>query len=224
MQLADRISINLEAPTQDRLNALAPKKEFASDLLQRIQWAHDIKTKTGSRASIVTQFVVGAVGDTDLELLSLTEKLHRQMSLARAYFSAFHPIIQTPLEHVAAASPQREHRLYQASFLVRDYGWSVEELQFAGEGNLPLNIDPKKAWADVNLLHTPVDLMRADRETLMRVPGIGTKGADAIMRARSTRRLTDLGQLRALGIAAPERLAPYVLLANGKPARQLSLF
>ena len=224
LQLADRVSINLEAPTQERLEALAPKKDFANDLLRHIQWAHDIKQKTGARASVVTQFVVGAVGDTDLELLALTEKLHRQMNLARAYFSAFSPVIQTPLENITPTAPLREHRLYQASFLVRDYGWSVEELNFAGAGNLPLEVDPKKAWADLNLLNAPVDLMRAERDALMRVPGIGAKGADAILRARTTRRLTDLGQLRALGIAAPERLAPYVLLANGKPAQQLSLF
>jgi predicted DNA-binding helix-hairpin-helix protein len=224
MQLADRISINLEAPTQDRLHALAPKKDFSADLLQRVQWAHEIKQRTGARASIVTQFVVGAVGDTDLELLALTEKLHRQLSLARAYFSAFSPVIQTPLENVAPTAPKREFRLYQASFLVRDYGWSVEELNFTGTGNLPLDIDPKRAWADAYLRSAPVDLMRADRDLLMRVPGIGAKGAAAIIRDRATRRLIDLGQLRALGIAAPETLAPYVLLDGRRPPAQLRLF
>ncbi|MBE2267900.1 MAG: radical SAM protein [Anaerolinea sp.] len=224
MQLADRVSINLEAPTQERLHALAPKKDFAADLLQRIQWAHEIKQKTGARASIVTQFVVGAVGDTDLELLSVTEKLHRQMSLARAYFSAFSPVIQTPLENVMATLPERERRLYQASFLVRDYNWSVEELNFTGTGNLPLDVDPKKAWADANLTNNPVDLRTAERAQLLRVPGIGPKGAEAILKARMQGKITELVDLRKIGIAAPENAAPYVLIGGKRPPMQERLF
>lgn len=224
MQLADRVSINLEAPTQDRLNALAPKKDFTQDLLQRVQWAHEIKQQTNARASIVTQFVVGAVGDTDLELLALTEKLHRQMSLARAYYSAFSPVIQTPLENVTPTAPKREFRLYQASFLVRDYGWSVEDLNFTGTGNLPLEFDPKRAWADTYLRDNPVDLRTADRAQLLRVPGIGPKGADAILRARALGKLTELVDLRKLGITAPENAAPYVLIDGKRPPVQERLF
>lgn len=223
MELADRISINLEGPTDARLQALAPKKDFTGELLQRLAWAHELRSQ-GLRASSVTQFVVGAVGETDLELLSLTEKLHRQMSLARAYYSAFHPVVDTPFENLTPTLPTRELRLYQASFLLRDYGWNVEELQFEGEGNLRLDLDPKRAWAESQLRHQPIDLMRADRGELMRVPGIGPKGADSIIRARRKARLTDLGQLRKLGIRAPEQAAPYILLEGGRPPEQLRLF
>ncbi|MBN8595678.1 MAG: radical SAM protein [Anaerolineae bacterium] len=223
MELADRISINLEGPTDARLQALAPKKDFTVELLQRLAWAHELRSQ-GLRASSVTQFVVGAVGETDLELLSLTEKLHRQMSLARAYYSAFHPVVDTPFENLTPTLPTRELRLYQASFLLRDYGWNVEELQFEGEGNLRLDLDPKRAWAESQLRHQPIDLMRADRGELMRVPGIGPKGADSIIRARRKARLTDLGQLRKLGIRAPEQAAPYILLEGGRPPEQLRLF
>src|SRR5216684_2285447 len=149
MQLADRVSVNLEAPTQERLSALAPKKEFTRELLTMLRWAEDIRRKHPEQklARTVTQFVVGAVGDTDLELLSLSSLLYRQMGLTRAYYSGFSPVVQTPLEEVPPTDPLREHRLYQASFLLRDYGWRVEDLPFMMDGNLELDLDPKRAWA-----------------------------------------------------------------------------
>ncbi|MCC6614899.1 MAG: helix-hairpin-helix domain-containing protein [Anaerolineae bacterium] len=225
MQLADRISVNLEAPTQARLEALAPKKEFTRELLDMLMLAAQIRREHPHEklAGSVTQFVVGAVGDTDLELLSLSGQLYRQAGLKRVYYSGFHPITQTPLENVAPTDPLREHRLYQASFLLRDYAWEVEELPFVGEGNLRLDLDPKRAWAEVNLAETPIDLMTADREQLMRVPGIGPKTADAIIRARRQRKLIDIGQLGKL-MRAPEQTAPYILLDGQRPAQQLRLF
>lgn len=226
MQLADRVSVNLEAPTQERLEALAPKKDHARELLQMLQWAEAIRQQHPHEklASTVTQFVVGAVGDTDVELLSLTEKLHRHAGLARAYYSGFDPILQTPLENVPRTDPLREHRLYQASFLLRDYGWNVEELPFVGAGNLRTDIDPKRAWAETSLRHTPIEIMTAERQQLLRVPGIGPIGADAILRARQTTHLTDLSQLRKLGIRAPERAAPYITLNGHPPDTQLTMF
>jgi predicted DNA-binding helix-hairpin-helix protein len=223
MQLADRVSINLEGPTQERLTALAPKKDFAGELLQRLAWAHQIR-QTGIRASSVTQFVVGAVGDTDLEILSISERLYRQMGISRAYFSGFNPVVDTPFENLNSTLPVREFRLYQSSFLLRDYGWSVEELPFETGGNLRLDVDPKRAWADIYLLHNPLDVMRAERADLLRIPGIGPKGADAIMAARRTTNLNDISQLRKLGIRAPEQAAPYILLDGHQPPTQLSLF
>jgi predicted DNA-binding helix-hairpin-helix protein len=221
--LADRVSINLEGPTQERLTALAPKKDLAGELLQRLAWAHQIR-QTGIRASTVTQFVVGAVGDTDLEILSISERLYQQMGISRAYFSGFNPIVDTPFENLNSTLPIREFRLYQSSFLLRDYGWNVEELPFEDGGNLRLDIDPKRAWADAYLLQKPLDVMRADRTDLMRIPGIGPKGADAIVRARRSARLNDLSQLRALGIRAPEQAAPYILLDGRRPPMQMPLF
>ncbi|MBA3868142.1 MAG: radical SAM protein [Anaerolineae bacterium] len=223
MQLADRVSINLEGPTQDRLTALAPKKDFNGELLQRLAWAHQIR-QTGIRASTVTQFVVGAVGDTDVELLSLSERLYHQMGISRAYYSAFNPVIDTPFENLPSTLPVREFRLYQSSFLLRDYGWSVEELPFEQSGNLRLDVDPKRAWAEAHLSHAPIEIMRATREQLMRIPGIGPKAADSILKARRSGHLTDLSHLRALGIRAPEQAAPFILLDGHQPAVQLSLF
>lgn len=228
IQLADRVSINLEGPTPQRLSALAPCKDFTDDLLERLRWAHEIRQHAeapgGIRISLVTQLVVGAVGDTDLEHLSLTKRLYQQLGLRRAYYSAFHPIAETPFENLPATPALREHRLYQASFLLRDYGWDVEELPFEPNGNLRLDVDPKRAWADEHLRTQPVEVMAATREELLRVPGIGPKGAQAILQARRQGHLTDLAHLRAIGIAAVQRAAPYILLDGRRPPQQLPLF
>jgi predicted DNA-binding helix-hairpin-helix protein len=145
------------------------------------------------------------------------------MGLARAYFSSFRPVSETPLENVPPASPHRERRLYQASFLLRDYGYSVEDIPFDPQGNLPLHEDPKLAWARQNLSEAPVELNSSSRELLLRVPGIGVKGAARILNARRQGTLQDLNDLRKLGIAT-QRAAPFILL-NGRTApRQLSLW
>ncbi len=226
MQLADRVSVNLEGATQERLNALAPKKDFERELLNLLLKAEQLRREHPDErlARTVTQFVVGAVGDTDLELLSISNRLYRQAGLTRAYYSAFGPVVQTPFENLPAVDPLREHRLYQASFLLRDYGWDVEDLPFEGGGNLQLAVDPKKAWADEHLRRTPVELMSADREQLLRIPGIGPVGADAILRARRGGTLRDLSDLRRLGIRAVERIAPFITLAGTRPPVQETLF
>src|SRR5216684_3733936 len=194
MQLADRVSVNLEGPTQERLSALAPKKDFQQELLSMLQLAEEIRRTHPHEklAGTVTQFVVGAVGDTDQELLSLSNRLYRQYGLTRAYYSGFSPVIQTPFENLPATDPLREHRLYQASFLLRDYGWSVEDLPFMSDGNMELELDPKRAWAERYLRQAPLEIMTARRDQLLRVPGIGPVGADAILKARRQGRLTSM--------------------------------
>lgn len=226
MQLADRVSVNLEAPTSARLADLAPKKVFLAELLQMLQWAHQIRRDHPREklAGSVTQFVVGAVGDTDLELLSLSERLYRQAGLARVYYSAFSPVPGTPFENRPAVESIRELRLYQSSFLLRDYQWDVEELPFLPDGSLRTDIDPKQAWAEAHLLHQPIELMQAERRQLLRVPGIGKVAAEAIIRSRRRGRLTELQHLRQIGIRAPQRLAPYVLLDGKRPPQQRALF
>ena len=225
MQLADRISVNLEAPTQERLSALAPKKDFTAELLKMLRWAEVIRRDNPQEklARTVTQFVVGAVGDTDQELLSLSERLYRLAGLTRAYYSGFSPIEQTPFENLAPTDPLREFRLYQASFLLRDYGWSVQDLAFLQDGNLQIDIDPKRAWAERYLREAPIEIMTANRAELLRVPGIGPVGADAILQARRLGRITDLSHLRKLHIHAPEQAAPYILLDGRQVPAQLAL-
>jgi predicted DNA-binding helix-hairpin-helix protein len=226
MQIADRVSINLEGPTQERLEALAPKKQFNDELLRMLLWAERIRRENPNLrlASTVTQFVVGAVGDTDLELLSLSDHLYRSARLSRVYYSAFSPVIQTPFESLSHTEAIRERRLYQASFLLRDYAWNVEDLPFVGAGNLNTHIDPKTAWAQANLRDAPIDVMRAERDQLLRIPGVGPQTADKILKARRDRRLTDLKQLRDLGMNAVDKAAPFILLDGARPPVQMTLF
>ncbi|HLZ61953.1 MAG TPA: radical SAM protein [Ktedonosporobacter sp.] len=226
MQLADRVSVNLEGPTEERLQALAPKKEFMGELLKMLRLAEQIRREHPEQklANTVTQFVVGAVGDTDQELLSLSSHLYRDLGLTRAYYSAFNPVTQTPFEQLTATDPLREHRLYQASFLLRDYNWRVEDLSFLTSGNLRTDLDPKRAWAEQHLRHAPIEIMTANRSQLLRVPGIGPRSADTIIQARRRGRLTDLSELRKLNIHAPEQAAPYILLNGHRPSIQMQLF
>ena len=111
----------------------------------------------------------------------------------------------------------------QASFLLRDYGFDLEDLPFTREGNLPLQSDPKLAWAALNLSDHPLELNRADRHDLLRVPGIGPRGAEAILASRRHSKLRDLSALKKLGVIA-ERAAPYILLDGHRPNQQLALF
>lgn len=225
MQLADRVSVNLEAPNDSRLARLAPHKQFLTELLQPLQWMDEIRRAAPEARrwpSSVTQFVAGGAGETDLELLNTTVYLYRQFHLSRAYYSPFQPIPDTPLEDRPPTPALREHRLYQASFLLRDYGFEVEELPFEGEGMLPLHTDPKLLWARANLSEQPVEINRADRKELMRVPGIGPKGAQAILQARRREKIRNLAALRALGVHIG-RAAPFVLLDGRRPEIQPSL-
>lgn len=224
MQLADRVSVNLEGPTESRLKALAPKKDYWTELIQRLTWISELRKSHNLRASAVTQFVVGAVGDTDLELLSLSDKLFNQLDLKRTYFSAFRPVVQTPFENQESTPKARELRLYQSSFLLRDYGWNVEDLPFGSDTNLPLHIDPKMAWAEANLRHAPVEINHAAHHQLLQIPGIGPKAADAILAARAKNRFTEPSHLRKIGVKQIDRALPFILLNGKTPHQQLSLF
>lgn len=228
MQLANRVSVNLEAPSTERLARLAPHKRFLDELLQPLKWVEEIRRTqpaykgwNGRWPSTTTQFVVGGADESDLELLTTTAWLNKNVSLKRAYFSAFHPIPDTPLENKTATDPLREHRLYQASFLLRDYGFDLEDLPFVDDGFLPLRTDPKLAWAQMNLSERPLEINRAEKRELLRIPGIGPKGADAIMSARRKGKLRDLSSLRRLGVS-PQRVAPFVLMDGKRPVQQLA--
>lgn len=230
MRLADRVSINLEAPNKERLAKLAPNKNFFEELFAPLKWVEEIRQSqpaykgwNGRWPSTVTQFVAGGSDESDLELLTTTDWLMKNVRIKRAYYSAFFPIRDTPMENKAAVNPVREHRLYQASFLLRDYGFDLEDMPFVEDGNLPLSTDPKLAWAEQNLKEKPLEINKADRRDLLRIPGIGPKGADAILQARRTSKLRDLTALRKLGIVVT-RIAPFVLLDGRRVESQLTMF
>jgi predicted DNA-binding helix-hairpin-helix protein len=230
MQIADRVSINLEAPNAIRLEGLAPSKTFLDELLQPLRWVQEIRqTSMASDAwnqrwpSSTTQFVVGAAGESDLELLKTTAYLYKTLGLKRAYYSPFRPISDTPLENLPPVSKKREQRLYQASFLLRDYGFSLEDISVDSEGRLPLDKDPKLYWAERNLAEHPLEVNRANRADLLHIPGIGPRGVRAIVAARRRGALHDLEDLKKIGVNA-HRAAPYILLDGRRPVQQLRLW
>lgn len=227
VELADRVSLNLEAPNAERLAALAPEKEFAGSMWGRMAWAAELIRRaraTGRRAarSLTTQFVVGPAGENDRELLATVARAHRELDLRRAYFSAFSPIARTPFADLPAEDPAREARLYQADFMLRDYGFAAEELPYDEFGFLPRDKTPKQAWAERHLFE-PIEVNRAPRQVLLRIPGIGPKSADRIMAARRESRLRELAQLRKLGVTVGWA-APYVLLDGQYGGEQLRLW
>jgi predicted DNA-binding helix-hairpin-helix protein len=231
MELADRVSVNLEAPTTESLSRLAPRKQLVEELVRPLRQVEQIRQRRGGKIgswnnplrcgpSQTTQFVVGPGGETDQELLRTTAYLRRTVRLARTYFSGFTPVSDTPLENHPPTTGLRQHRLYQGDFLLRDYGFGFEELVFDPSGQLPLDRDPKLAWAECHLAHAPLELNRAVRRELLRVPGIGPVGVGRILQARRQGRLRTLNDLSKLGIAA-RRAAPFILLDGRRPSYQL---
>ena len=230
MQLTDRVSINLEAPTREHLKMLAPMKKLIDELLTPLRWAHEIrryhaphKNWQGKWPTIVTQFVVGAAQDSDLEYLKATDYLYRKAGVWRAYYSAFTPIRDTPFENVPYENPVRQQRLYQASYMLRDYGWQVHEIPLGKDNRMALDVDPKLAWARLHLLEKPLELNRARKAELLRVPGIGVISAEKILKARRTGKIKSLKHLEQLGIHT-KRLKHFILLDGVQPDRQMRLF
>ncbi len=223
VELADRVSVNLEAPNPGRLQRLSEVKRFEPDLMQPMRWAQRFRDQElGARSGITTQFVVGAAGESDWEILTTADRLYRDMGLQRAYYSAFQPITHTPLEHLPATPPLREHRLYQSDFLLRQYGFRLEDLVFDGAGSLNRECDPKLAWARAHPEFFPLEVNHASREQLLRVPGIGPRSVMRILQGRRQSRFRHIEDLQCAGVVAG-RAAPFVLLDGRHPPQQLTL-
>ncbi|MFQ6067344.1 MAG: putative DNA modification/repair radical SAM protein, partial [bacterium] len=198
-RLADRLSINLEAPSAKHLAELSPSKNYALELVGGLEKIARVNRQKPLRAGITTQLVVGAAKETDREILNLSGKLYRGYKLWRVYYSAFMPIVDTPLEGEPPCPPLREYRLYQADFLLRRYGFTPQELVFEENGNLSQDRDPKLAWALRHEDKFPVEVNKADFHELLRVPGIGRISARRIVETRSHKKFTRLDQLRRTG-------------------------
>jgi predicted DNA-binding helix-hairpin-helix protein len=229
MRLADRVSLNIEAPNPKALSVLAPQKDFLSELLQPLLWIEQIRSQQEPQAvrqgrwpSSTTQFVVGAAGETDLEILSAVSFLQQESRVSRVYFSSFNPYRDTPLESHLPPPAVRELRLYQADYLLRDYGFQFEDFIFNEDGSLPQNIDPKLAWAEEHLLYSPLEINLAPLHLLMRVPGIGPRRAKRILNLRHTNKIRSFDQLRK-GSLISAASAPFILVDGKPPARQLQL-
>ncbi len=229
---ADRLSANIELPTSRSLALLAPDKigTTVMDSVKRISQAvreTGIERRTSRKAPAFapagqsTQLIIGASPDPDLTVLALSQALYRTLSLRRVYYSAFMPVSEdTRLPAIPAPPLVREHRLYQADWLLRFYGFSADELLTMERPNLPLDMDPKAAWALANLDRFPVDVNRADYETLLRVPGLGVLSARRIIAARRFNRL-DADSLKKLGVVL--KRARHFLTFDERPFRSPSL-
>ncbi|NIJ65579.1 putative DNA modification/repair radical SAM protein [Sphingomonas leidyi] len=227
---ADRVSINVELPTVAGLARLAPEKSAPriEDAMRDVRAAIDDGADAGRRyraapkfapAGQSTQMIVGADAATDGDIIARAAGLYDRFRLRRVYYSAFSPIPDAsailPLRHPPL---MREHRLYQSDWLMRFYGYAPREVAEAADpvtGMLPLDIDPKLAWALRFRAHFPVDVNRAPREALLRVPGLGVKAIDAILAARRWRRLrlADIARLTA-SIA---RVRPFLIAEDWRP-------
>jgi putative DNA modification/repair radical SAM protein len=220
-KLVDRMSFNIELPSERSLKLLAPQKTKTSLLepmkqLQLIKLdERENKVKPCERsipAGQTTQMIVGASPETDGTILRLSQALYRQMNLKRVYYSSYLPVVQSPLLPTTAAGLLREHRLYQADWLLRYYGFDVEEL-LSPDQNLSTEYDPKCAWALAHMEQFPVEINTAPLEMLLRVPGIGARGAYRIMQARKFNRLT-YENLQKMRIVV--KRARHFITCNGK--------
>jgi len=225
VQLANRVSINLEGPNSECLEKICPEKDFASDLLSPIAQLRGIMQKYAKKCDQTTQFVVGLGGEQDREIIGRTGELYRDLNLSRVYFSSFQPPQGKLWKDLRPVSPWREIRLYQADFLLRKYGFTDSELCFSAAGNFPLKLDPKTFWALNHPENFPVELNRADYAQLLRVPGLGPTLAKRLVEIRKEFRLTEPAQLEKLGVNLKNTL-PYILLNGRQPqtAKQLNLF
>jgi predicted DNA-binding helix-hairpin-helix protein len=212
--LASRVSLNFEAACGASLAQIAPDKSFTTTLgafeqvrkllLEERQAQAAGKPKDplhpGGTSGMTMQFVVGATPDSDRKLLGTVAELQAGGGVHHAHFSAFRPISNTPMENVPATPALREHRLYQATYLMGSYGFSADEVVFQPEGNLPLGLDPKAAWALAHPERFPVEVTTASREELLRVPGIGPVVARRIVSERGETLIRGLADLRKLGV------------------------
>jgi predicted DNA-binding helix-hairpin-helix protein len=212
--LASRISLNFEAPCGSSLAQIAPEKSFSTTLhdfervrklvvLEREAQSHGRPKDPlhpGGTAGMTVQFVVGATPDTDQSLLTTISGLRAGGGLHHPHFSAFRPISNTPLEAAPAAPALREHRLYQAAYLMRDYGFGSNEVVYGPNGNLPLAQDPKTAWALQHPELFPIEITTASPEELLRVPGVGPTAARRIVAQRGGATFRGLADLRKLGV------------------------
>jgi putative DNA modification/repair radical SAM protein len=248
---ADRISINVELPTDHDLEKLAPEKNIGriektmGVIKGRIDQSQaerreSPKAPNFAPAGQSTQMIIGATPARDADVLQRASKLYREQRLRRVYYSAFSPIPDASSKLPLIAPPLvREHRLYQADWLMRFYGFQVGELTTDTEPDLPLGMDPKLAWALRHREDFPVDLNKAPREKLLRVPGLGVRNVDRLLRVRRWHRLR-LDDLTRLRVPVKKTL-PFVVVADhtphlleqqggvpmalvAPPARQLELF
>ena len=220
LRLADRVSVNLEAVSSERLVRIAPDKAFDADLWSLLQMVQKLRNhhETACRGA-TTQIVVGPSGETDREIVGFMNRCYGELELKRVYYSAHTPLPGTPMEGLLPTPLWREHRLYQTDFLLRQYGFSADEIPTDENGSLSATEDPKLVWARRHPEFFPLEINQAPLEMLLRVPGIGPKAARRIVNARRHQPLGDLPDLAAFHVPI-RRAAPWLLFSGMRRARE----
>ncbi|MDO4262251.1 MAG: putative DNA modification/repair radical SAM protein [Eubacteriales bacterium] len=224
--LADRMSVNLELPTAEGLKALAPQKK-REGMLSPIRQVQQLRTINKNElvlyrhaprfvpAGQSTQMIIGATGESDYQIMKVAQHMYRNYDMKRVFYSAFVRVNEDSMLPALPGGPPllREHRLYQADWLLRYYGFDTEELLSEDKPDFNVFLDPKCDWALRHLERFPVEVMRADYETLLRVPGIGYKSAGRIVKARRLGTL-DYPALKKMGVVL--KRAIYFITCGGK--------
>jgi len=232
-KFADRVSINIELPKDQSIDRFAPEKSgteirsamahmrtHLDDEADKAKTARRRKEKAASPAGQSTQMIVGADAASDGDILKTSSSLYAGYGLRRVYYSAYSPIPDTSSHLPPLKTPLiREHRLYQADWLMRFYGFEIDEIAGPDRPMLDLDIDPKLAWALAARDRFPVDINRADREALLRVPGLGVKAVNRIIAARRHGRLryADLSRL----VQSVRKIAPFIVTGDWTPGGML---
>ncbi|MGE4583717.1 MAG: radical SAM protein [Sphaerochaeta sp.] len=234
LKYASALSLNIETPGAEHFGKLSHAKNYEADILQPLTYLAS-RTSKGSRYEKVhtsSQFIVGASDEMDKEILLYTSRMYKELHFGRLYFSAYQRGLgdhSIPGEHVierpaqlelfdelgqpesSHASLNREHRLYQADWLLRRYGFAYEDLLFGENGNLNLDRDPKLVWAQANPQFYPLSIKKAPRDALLRVPGLGPTYVNRIVKSRRSSPLSNLEDLK-LPISVLEKARPFLTI------------
>jgi predicted DNA-binding helix-hairpin-helix protein len=219
LSLATAVSLNIETPGKRHSQRLSERKDYERDILGPLHLLGRLTSRgmKFSKIKCTTQFIVGASDETDSEIVGAMSDLYNRLNFKRVYFSAYQKGLgdaEIPGERMFLANPgetfMREHRLYQVDFLLRKYRFNREDIPLGADGNLRLDKDPKELWADSHPEYYPVRINRSDRETLLRVPGIGPETARRILCRRREGKLTGIYDLGIKGKRA-EKIEEYVI-------------
>ncbi|MBI3815259.1 MAG: helix-hairpin-helix domain-containing protein, partial [Nitrospinae bacterium] len=219
LSLASAVSLNIETPGKKHFDVLSSKKDYMNDIIRPLKLLSNLTGKESrfSHVKCTTQFIVGASDETDSEIIEYMSGLYNRLNFKRVYFSAYQKGLGDsgiPGERQIISRTDnpfmREHRLYQADYLIRKYGFTSKDIILDGRGNLRLDKDPKEIWAESHPEFYPVRLNTSNRESLLRVPGLGPDTAAKILKIRKEGRITNL---EALGVKGKrlEKAKGYVI-------------
>ncbi|MCY4651667.1 MAG: radical SAM protein [Dehalococcoidia bacterium] len=224
-RLGTRLSVNMETPTVEHMQKLSKMKDLKRDILDPMEWVHNLtEGHTNGAVGQATQLVVGAADESDRDIFGRMDQLYTEWKFKRIYYAPFQPVRYTPLEEHPPTPMARSHRLYQVDWLKRVYRFSNDELDlaFADNGFLPLDQDPKTSIAVENLDAFPMDVNHAERDQLLRIPGVGPTSAERIVRNRRRHSIDTWRDLTAMGVVR-KRAWPFLAFPGHRPPRAKQL-